>query len=160
MAASMVAAASATMAGGAAASIPPPGMAFDRTTFYDGPGLLCFSGFSIQLAEGEFAVLRKETSTSGRTQIELADARLQVWESFSGSPSGREVRAVGAGRLLLRRDQGLAVYAYDDGLAGVTEISGTSLRGGSRDTLLLDRINFTAPLSGVTECLPGVVTAR
>ena len=135
------------------ASVPPAAMRYSPLALYDGPGRLCMSGFSVDLREGEFALLRKPVSYRSIFQIELVNTRLVIDESFSGSPVGTPVRAVGRGQLLIRTSDEGVIYSYADGLPGVTEISGPGLTGDSSDRGILDRITFEAPISGTTACI-------
>jgi hypothetical protein len=139
------------------ASVPPPDIKYNKTTFYDGPGQICMSGFYIMLSDGEFGVMRNPVATISNLQLELTEGRIFILQSFSGRPFGKEYQKLSNGRLLLRNDEGRTIYSFDDFLPGTTEISGPMLNQGANDAKILRRLYFANQSIRDIACLSGKV---
>lgn len=157
LAAAYIGLVSALIAAGQSGAMPPPQVSnfAPYSVDFRGPGLFCLSGFSIELSADEFAVTRQTAPWSNSSVINLHEGQMQIMESSSGRAAGRRYRKAGQGRLLRRQEANQIIYFYDDGLPGVTSITGPTMVSDRTSNRLLNRVQFMAPHVGATPCMQG-----
>lgn len=131
----------------AQAALPPPGMQYFSRTEYRGPGLVCGAAFSIELRQGERAILTKSSAIDAAMNFHVHEGQFSVRESQYATGGGKVVKKVSGGVVRRKRHNGQLTFIYRDTAPGSTDIFGPALNGTNRETVLR-RIVFGGPRYG------------
>ena len=141
----------------AQAALPPPNAHYFGRIDYKGPGLVCGAAFSVNLSDGESAVLIKHSAIDAELDFDTSEGKFSVHESQYATAGGEVVGEVGLGVLRVKRVDGDYVWIYRDRAPGSTDVFGAAVNS-NKPTAALIRISFGGPRNGLVDgvrCLAG-----